>query len=189
RAMFEVTGTAAGVPCCIQVPIDLRRYVPGRRAEAVCNLSGQLYPTLERVPGEPFEDTLERVSAEMRARKGGTPGIGSSMVVAAITSPGLYATRMLYRRMVAGEIRSGKCNPYLSNLGELEPERLEVPGAVVTDACLVSPLMYSPGFLVGVSTFRDAMTVTVGYADAAVNGDVVSRFLGLLEGELVDAAG
>lgn len=189
RAMMEMVDAANGLPYCIQVPIDLRRYMPGGKAGAVCNLSGQLYTTLERVPGEKFEDTLSRVSVEMKAQKEGAPGVGTAMVVAAFTSPGLYLTRRVYSRMVAGEIRSGRCNPYLSNLGVLEPDRLELPGLTVTDAYLVSPLMFRPGFLVGVSTFRDAMTVTVGYSDSRANGPVVRRFLDILGMNLAAAAG
>lgn len=189
RAMMELVGAGPGAPYCIMVPIDLRRYMPGERAGAVCNLSGQLYPSLEALPGEEFAGTVSRVREEMSDLKAGTPGIGPAMVVAAFTSLGLCVTRAVYSRMVAGEIRSGKCNPYLSNLGVLEPGRLELAGVAVADAYLVSPLMYAPGFLIGVSTFNDTMTVTVGYSDARSNAPAVERFLDLLMGEIAVATG
>ena len=188
RALFELAGPEPGVGVTINVPIDLRRYRAGGRAEAVCNLSGQLYPVVDRLPGEEFGGTLARVRDSMDALKSSMPGIGSAMTVAASVSPGPFVTGRVYSRVVAGELRSGRCNPYLSNLGILEPGRLDFVGVGAVDAYLVSPLMFAPGFLLGISTFADAMTLTVGYADADANRPVVERFLDLVLADLVSLA-
>jgi NRPS condensation-like uncharacterized protein len=189
RALMELVNAEPGAPLCIQVPIDLRRYRAERSAETICNLSGQLYPVVERLPGEGFGDTLMRVSEAMKAFKVDTPGIGAAILVAAFVAPGLSLTRKVYYRMIEEELRSGKCNPYLSNLGVLSPAQLDFGDVGVSDAYLVSPLMLAPGFLVGISSFQDSMTITVGYGDADANRPVVERFLDLLESELSHAAG
>jgi NRPS condensation-like uncharacterized protein len=112
------------------------------------------------------------------------PGIGAAMVVAAFTAPGQWLTAAVYKRMVAREARAGKCDPYLSNMGVLSEDGLRFGHVVVRDAWLVSPLQWAPGFLMGVSTFNERMTVTVGYADAAANAPVVEEFLDHVTGDL-----
>jgi NRPS condensation-like uncharacterized protein len=184
RAFFEAARPGAGARCTIRVPIDLRRYLPGEMAGAVCNLSGQLYPVLEMIPGEELEGTLVRVHDAMEVLKEKAPGIGAAMVVAAFTAPGQWLTAAVYKRMVAREARAGKCDPYLSNMGVLSEDGLRFGHVVVRDAWLVSPLQWAPGFLMGVSTFNERMTVTVGYADAAANAPVVEEFLDHVTGDL-----
>jgi len=62
----------------IQVSIDLRRYCPDLKAEAICNLSGALYSGLERKQGESFKTTLERIVVLTKKLKADFPGIGSA---------------------------------------------------------------------------------------------------------------
>ena len=185
RAFFEISSTAPGTRCGILVPIDLRRYLPDETAGAVCNLSGQLYPVISMVPRESFAATVGRVRDAMAPFKADMPGIGAAIGVAALVSPGVRVASMFYRRMIAAALRSGKCNPYLSNMGRLSPEKLNLTGAPVKDAYLVSPLMRPPGFLLGASSFLDRLTLTVGYAGSGQNRQTVERLLDRVGGDLL----
>lgn len=184
RAFFELARPGPGKRCTIRVPIDLRRYLPGEKAGAVCNLSGQLYATLAMVPGEEFAGTLDRVCRVMGALKANTPGVGAAIVFGAMASPGTYLTSKAYRPMVVQGMKTGKWDPYLSNMGVLSPERLRFGGAPVTGAYFVSPLQCAPGFLLGASTFNERMTLTIGYADASANGPAVERLLDMVCSDL-----
>lgn len=185
RAFFEISGAPGGTGCAILVPIDLRRYLTDERAGAICNLSGQLYPVLSMGRGESFGGTLERVRGAMGVFKSDMPGIGAAIGVATIVSPGVRVAGRFYRSMIASALRSGRCNPYLSNMGRLSPERLDFTGACVRDAYLVSPLMSPPGFLLGASSYSGRLTLTIGYAGATENSAVVERLLDLLESDLL----
>ena len=185
RAFFEIAGTPPGTGCTVLVPIDLRRNLPEETAGAICNLSGQLYPVIAMKRGEGFAGTVERVRDAMGVFKAHMPGIGAAIGVAAVVSPGVRVASRFYGSMIAAALRSGRCNPYLSNMGRLSPERLDFAGAPVKDAYLVSPLMSPPGFLVGASSFADRLTLTIGYAGAGENRETVERLLDLLEKDLL----
>ena len=73
----------------LQVSIDLRRYLPNHKAEAICNLSGALYIALERKNGETFEGTLARVTASMNKLKENYPGLESAAGLEYLFSQGL----------------------------------------------------------------------------------------------------
>lgn len=70
-------------------------------------------------------------------------------------------------------------------MGVLSPERLRFSDTEASDAYFVSPLQWAPGFLMGASTFRDNLTLTVGFADARLNAPVVERFLDLAGRDLL----
>ncbi len=65
RTFFAINNTTTDKPMILQVSIDLRRYLPNNKAEAICNLSGAIYIALERKNGENFEGTLARVVASI----------------------------------------------------------------------------------------------------------------------------
>ncbi|MHB8893686.1 MAG: hypothetical protein ACYC99_00705 [Candidatus Geothermincolia bacterium] len=183
-ALFELADLPQGAKCTIRVPIDLRRYLEGETAGAVCNLTGQMFPALERVRGESFEGTLARARDAMNVLKANLPGIGAAIAVAGLMTPRVHYVSKIYKHMVAHEARTGMCDPYLSNMGVLSPERLRFGDIGVRDAYFVSPLQWAPGFLLGASTFRGTLTLTVGYADARANAPVVESFLDFVEGNL-----
>jgi len=185
RAFFEISGAPDSTGCAILVPIDLRRYLPDEKAGAICNLSGQLYPVLAVETGESFGGTLERVRDAMSLFKSDMPGIGAAIGVATFVSPGLRVAGRFYRSRIQAALRTGRCNPYLSNMGRLSPERLDFTGAHVRDAYLVSPMMSAPGFLLGASSFADRLTLTIGYAGAPENAGTVERLLDMLESDLL----
>lgn len=188
RALFALVDTNPDEPMPVQVPIDLRRYLPGGKAEAVTNISGQLVPMVARIPGEEFSGTLERVRDAMDSFKADSPGVGNAVVIAMTTKPGFAICRYAYDRMVKKAVVTGKTHPFLSNMGALDPGRLDFGRVGVSDAYLVSPVMFPPGILLGVSSFNDTMTLTLGYSDARRNRSVAERFLDAVERELKEAA-
>jgi NRPS condensation-like uncharacterized protein len=51
-----------------QVAANLRQFLPPGIDQKVCNLTGALYPEIIFTPQESFEETLNKVKAEMRER-------------------------------------------------------------------------------------------------------------------------
>ena len=95
RSLFAVNDTGESRPMLMQVAIDLRRYCPNGKAEAICNLSGALYIALERKLDEPFEGTLERVCGSMAKLKQDYPGLESAAGLEYLFSQG-FAGMMKY---------------------------------------------------------------------------------------------
>ena len=184
RTLFEMNDPEPGVPLPLNVPIDLRRYLPDGRAGAVCNCSGQLYPVITREPGEDFDSTLSRVSDVMNGFKENLPGVGSAIQIRMLLLFGFRIMKAGNDYLIKKWDAAGKGFLYLSNLGALSAEELDFGDVGISDSYLVSPIMYPPGALLGVSSFKDTMTFTLGHSGAGANRPVAERFLDLMEREL-----
>lgn len=143
--------------------VDLRHwYLPGGRAEAVCNLSGIEICKLGRDPGTDFSATLERVVAFTRRRK--RSGFGLSMYF----GPILLASVLDFSRLkalCAWQIRRGIANhalvPLFTNLGPVDDARLAFD-ASPQEAWVIVPTGYPPFFGVGMSGYKGSLTLSVG---------------------------
>jgi NRPS condensation-like uncharacterized protein len=181
RTLFAINNTAPDKPMIIQVSIDLRRYLPNRRAEAICNLSGALYVSLTRVPDEPFEGTLARVAEAMNKLKQEYPGVESAAGLEYLFSQGFVWLEKYLAESAALGRKYGVTFPLLSNFGVLEKYcfgELQVTAGYVT-----SPVMYPPGYMLGASTFNDELTLSIGYCGEE-NTKQINAFLDAFVAEL-----
>ncbi len=192
RALIALFDPPIGSPLPLQVPIDLRRYLPEGRAAAICNLSGGLFPAIDRHSGEGFPKTLTRVTAAMAGQKADHPGIGSALFMENVFRQPFDQAVAALIGLLAASATSGRSHPYLSNLGTLEwPHAdgdLSAPqlfgDAEVKDAFLLGPVLYPPASMVAFSSFVGTLTITMGYPDQAVDGTMAERFLDMLLDEL-----
>ena len=161
RTFFAINNIPEDKPMILQVSIDLRRYLPSHKAEAICNLSGAIYIALERKNGENFEGTLARVVASMEKLKLNFPGIESAAGLECLFSQGFTG---MEKYLVQSAEMGKKYNvtfPLLSNLGVLCDYNF---GELqMTSGFISSPIMYQPGFMLGATTFNQEMTLSVGY--------------------------
>ena len=174
RTLFEINDTGYEVPMTIQVSVDLRRYCPDNKAEAICNLSGALYLGVERIHGEVFEKTLERIAAFMRKLKEDYPGIESAKGLEYMYGQGYP---VLEKWLIESGAESRKYNvtyPLLSNFGILKEYNFGELHTV--KGYITSPVMYPPGFMLGISTYNEEMTLSVGYCGQE-NSRQVESFL------------
>lgn len=161
RTLFEINNTGYEAPMTVQVSIDLRRYCPDNKAEAICNLSGALYLGVERIQGEVFEKTLERIIVFMKKLKEDYPGIESAKALEYMYGQGYSA---LEKWLTESGAQSRKYNityPLLSNFGILK--EYDFGGLHTVKEYITSPVMYPPGFMLGVSTYNKEMTFSIGY--------------------------
>ena len=181
RAFFVLNNTPADSPMIMQVSIDLRRYLSKKKAEAICNLSGALYVALERKVGEEFDGTLARVSAAMNRLKENYPGLESAAGLEYLASQGYIGLEKYLEEASAIGRKFNVTFPLLSNFGVLS---LYGFGELkVINEFISSPIMYPPGFMLGVSTFNDEMTFSIGYCGKE-NSQQINRFLEIYVAEL-----
>ena len=174
RTLFAVNNTAENKPMMMQISIDLRRYLPEHRAEAICNLSGALYVALERKVGEPFERTLERVCALMNKLKQDYPGLESAAGLEYLFSQGFAYMENYMAESAAQSKKYNATFPLLSNFGILDKyhfSELEMVNGYIT-----SPIIYPPGFMLGATTFNEEMTLSIGYCGQE-NSKQINDFL------------
>jgi NRPS condensation-like uncharacterized protein len=150
-----------GAPLRITMTVDLRRYLPGERGEGVCSLSQFEFVNLGSDPGPDFEATLARVSAITRARKRSWFGCNRY--------PTIPVLRVLPFRWQAAVVNAmmPMIPPGLTNMGPIRPERVTF-GTPPVSAWLLTPPVFPPLFVCGLSGYQGTLTMSAGYYTEAM---------------------
>ncbi len=186
RALFKLIGPDPGIPLRLVTTADLRRYLPTKRAGAVCNLSGLVYLNMTRKPGAAFNVTLSEIRDRMNFVKGDFIGLGQHplFVIPSKILPAEW-NRLLGNRMFRQSLSIGKNITHaFTNMGIIDTERLAFGDTKVSNAFLTAPVVFSPFFLIGLSGFGESLTMSAGFCDIAINKPVVEHILSLIESEL-----
>lgn len=189
RAMFEMSQPLPGIPMDISSTVDLRRYLPKQKTEAIRNFSGGFDTRIARVADEPFEGTLSRVVTMMNAIKNGRPGLQSAIGLERVEKANFYETLSFYQTASQCSGYIDKCAPVLSNLGFIDKTFLKFGKTYVEDAYIVPPAVSAPGILLCVSSYNGILTLAISYYQAQVRCDDVERLLNLIKKELIANCG
>lgn len=190
RAMFKLCQTPPGIPMDMGVTVDLRRYLPDNKAEAIRNFSGGVILQIARLIGEPFEVTLSRVSAAMARKKNRNPGY--ECATGAERAEKLsFRQALTYFRFISklSEFTSNYCfycSPGLSNLGLLSRSLLRFGDTVVTDAYIIPPVIRAPGLMLVASSYNGTLTLATGYYKGSVNRRHMEKLLNKIMNELLE---
>lgn len=185
RAMFEMSKIQQGVPMDISMTVDLRRYLPGQKTEAIRNFSGGIDTKLPMVDHETFEGTLARVIPMMNEIKKKKPGLQSAVGLERVERAIFSETLSYYQAAAQTANYSDKCSPVLSNLGFINRSVLRFGKAVVTDAYIVPPAVSAPGILLCVGTYNGITTLSVSYYKDQVRDGDMNTLLNLIKQELL----
>jgi NRPS condensation-like uncharacterized protein len=190
RAMFEMSQPLYGIPMDISMTVDLRRYLPNQKAEAIRNFSGGFNTRLARLPNEPFDKTLSRVVAVMKNIKRGYPGLQSALGLEHMEKGDFHETLSFYRnigqffKLCSGYLQF--CTPVLSNMGYIDTSLLRFGDKFVTDAYILPPAISSPGLLLCMGTYNNEITMAVRYYETQVHRSQIERLLNLIKNELME---
>jgi NRPS condensation-like uncharacterized protein len=194
RAMLEMGQPIYGFPMEIPITVDLRRYLPDNRTEAIRNFSGSVSTSVPMIANEPFCETLSRVVSVMNEIKNGYPGLQSAIGLERIEKISFSETLAYYQvpsKIIEMALQcptycGDKCIPTLSNLGFITKSLLKFGANVVTDAYIVPPVVRVPGFLLMVSTYNSIITLAIDYYEATISKDEIEKLLNLIKDELVE---
>jgi NRPS condensation-like uncharacterized protein len=177
RSLKEVLGRALAIPCTV----DLRKYLPGRQAQGICNLSSQLICDIGEDIGEGPIATLIKVKQAMDADKGRMGSVHGVAVIEAIFGLLPYATamRLMSHRFINPSIA-------LTNIGIIDKERLYFGDIDVTQAFITGSIKYKPYFQVALSSFDDELTFTINFHGTDADKERIGQFLRTLDGELLN---
>jgi NRPS condensation-like uncharacterized protein len=175
RALSEATGERAlTLPC----PVDLRKYLRDSERR-FCNLTGNLFCSVEIEPEEPFEATARKVSAAMGRQKDST-----------VCLRGPLKLRYLYPLLSFKEI-GRNFNRYFSipvtsytNLGMLDESRFRFAGVSIIGAYMTGAIKRKPYFQVAASTYADCCTLTCNLCGTPQDRAFIDRFLERIEQEM-----
>ncbi len=186
RSLSDIIRPDSDMPIRLMTTADLRRYLPTGKAGAICNLSGVFCLKMNQYLEATFDDTLEQVCDRMNFIKGDFIGLGSHpiFVLPAKILPASW-TRPIGDWMGERLLRSGNDTPPgLTNMGQIDKERLVFGEVGVSDAFLTAPVLFPPLFIIGISGFGESLTMSVGFCGSAVNTRVVEQVLDRVESKL-----
>lgn len=164
--------------------VDLRRYLPNRRGEAVCNLSAFEYPHLGRELGDDFASTLARVSGITRRRKANWLGLNAYVGLMPFISHLPYSWVMkLFSKMVQQAIKKRNAANCLTNLGPIPAKSLAFDTRPA-NAWLLPPPIHPPMFVAGLSGYAGTLTLSAGVYPHSMRKVSADRFFDALLSEL-----
>ncbi|MHB8063970.1 MAG: condensation domain-containing protein, partial [Ruminiclostridium sp.] len=194
RAMLDMSQPIYGIPMEIPITIDLRRYLPGHKAQAIRNFSGSVSTRLIMSINEPFSETLQRVVNMMKEIKNGYPGLQSAIGLERIEKISFQETLAYYQAVsdakkpqLSCPLYCGdKCVPTLSNLGHISKFLIKFGDNTVIDAYVLPPVVRAPGLLLMASTYNSVLTLAAGYYKSTVDRENIERLLNNIRDELIE---
>jgi NRPS condensation-like uncharacterized protein len=161
RALVSLGNWQGRSHVSLQTTLDMRRYIPSGRAEAVANLSAGLYrwPDLGTEPGRDFETTLDRVARITRYGK--THWIGFEIPLAPYAPlvkimPHAWGVKRLERAAGGGGGHG------FTNTGPIDPGSVTF-GTQPSMAHIMPPQVYPPtSFIYSLSGYNGTLTLLAG---------------------------
>lgn len=194
RAMFKISKPPYGVPMDIPITIDLRKYLPDHKAQAIRNLSGGVVIKIGRKPHESFEGTLSRIKSLTKYFKNNHPSLESTRMLDYIEKTSFHQICSYFKTIAnVSDLASlspfsavGMCSPVLSNMGLISKSIIRFGKNVVTDAYIIPPVVRAPGILLVASTYNGIITLAVGYYKPSVQKTTMEGLLNKIRDELVE---
>lgn len=185
RTMFIMIQPEIEEPMEICVTIDLRRYLPAKKADAICNLSGVVNHRIAKIEGENNILTLKRIAFFMKEIKNRNPGLHSAASMEMMAGLEYEKAVAFIKNAWEDTVKSGKSTINLSNMGIIADYPLKFGNNIVKDAYMVTPVFKSPSFMLGVSNYNNMLTFTVGFCEPEIVKDDVETFFFVLQKELL----
>lgn len=169
RAIAEISGWQQDRTLRLVTTVDLRRYLPGRKATALCNLSGFFFPNLGRELGKDLDQTLRRVKNHIDVHKKGDIGLSVMLADRLLYLPLPYALLQQFMNRLLNTIaNTGNLVPVLTNLGPIRAENLDMGEIRPVQAEVLAPPIVPPFFGLGLSGYQGTLTLSCGVYPAAI---------------------
>ncbi len=194
RSMFEIAKPPYGVPMDIPITMDLRKYLPDHKAEAIRNFSSGVILRLDRRPNELFEGTLYRVMTLTKAMKNSHPSKKNVMGLDIIEKINFNQmcdyfgaiSQILELTLKNPFLIFNRCSPTLSNVGFISRSLLKFGKNTVSEAYIIPPVVRAPGILLVASTYNGIITLAVGYYKPSVRKSDMEGLINKIKDELIE---
>ena len=161
-----------GRPVAVTSTVDLRKYLPDRKAAGFCNLSTNLTCDIEEELGASFEQTLDKVKRVMDREKASTACLKSLIQLEEVFD-------FLPYNVAKSIIENSYSHPLIAftNIGILDNTRLSFGTTEITEAYMTGAIKYSPYFQMAISTFDNQATLSINLYGTSSDRKIVSDFL------------
>ena len=178
RVLVELLDIVDG-EITIGITVDLRRYLPGRKAEAICNLLSVVITGIDMHGDESFEEILDLVKKHIQWHKKRYIGLtGYTKYIPFLASVPYAWRKGLFQHHVS--------NPHFvfTNLGIIDGDKLRFHHAEINKAYLSGSIKYLPYSQLAVSTFGDSFVFTFNCYGGEEHYQAIEIFLSKLQKEL-----
>ncbi len=182
RSMFAMMNPPAGEDREICLTMDLRRSFKTDPSQDICNLSVTITSKTYRVEAEAFVGTLKRVSKSINELKHAQVELSHAVSIEAQEAMEYSQLRALFQAARPQFLETGKVPPTLTNMGIISP--LQFGPIPAHDAYFVTPAIYVPGFLMGVSTYNRTLTLLTSYYEPSHRTEDVNALMDFMMKEL-----
>ncbi|MEW9700972.1 condensation domain-containing protein [Paenibacillus sp. SI8] len=181
RALHAILAPEQGEPITLTMTADLRKYLAEHSPTALCNLSGSLILSLRAEVVQPFSDLVKEIAAITREyKKTNQLGLHTASMFEFLAGMGFNEAKQLILNLAEGSRQQGTFSSTLSNFGKINAEASPFGCLTVSDAYMVSPAMHAPGFMLGASSCKDVLTLTVSYFEPTTDASLVEKFMDLV---------
>jgi len=184
RACVLAFQPAAGKPLSLMCTADLRRYLPDAARLPIGNISISGSLDIARVEGESFDDTLVRMRERMGAWGSACYGAAPALNAEKMTSLGYTMTKLMLETMFRLSGGSGKTYPWFTNIGILDDARLRFGDQTPVAGSMYGPATRGASIIPAFSTYRNEITMCMGFCPGDMDAGVVDRVLSLTKAEL-----
>jgi hypothetical protein len=117
---------------------------------------------LPRTEDNTFANALMQVCRQTKLIKRNRPGLPTALGLNLLFTGGYRLANSIFSKLLSACCFSGRANPILTNFVGLEK------------AYLVGPNFMAPGLLMSASSFRNQLTLSVGYNQSIISDTLVS---------------
>ncbi len=181
--------TSADLRRLLDIPCGLEKNASRTDTSLPMNLSVAYEVTITAGKEAVLEDIIGQVTVVTKQRKaeGLGMGLGCILFYEEICAGGMSAVKAFFDAMMQRYETAGQKNPVFSNIGIFRAEDfLPLRGTDgcplgLRDVCLLPCVCWPYGFLMALSTFRDAMTIVTAYEEGPYSRETVEQFLAYVD--------
>lgn len=179
RALCKVLDIKSTESIAIPCMIDLRRFLPDRKAGAVCNLTSTIICDIGPELGDSFDETLMKVKCDMDKKKSNLPGLNGLFTLDA-------AFKLLPYSRVRKVMEKIFVNPSIAmtNIGAIDKNKLSFDNLRIEDAFITGSIKYPPYFQLALTSFNDSITFSINLYGSESDKQKIKSFFTLLDHEL-----
>ena len=175
----------------IVITVDLRRYLPSKRTDVLCNHSSAEVLFVRSRPDISFEEILAQLREQYRRLKNSYMGLSSILLILE-TFPVIKAVRFLPFHLIK-KVFASRANPLsgvssaagLTNAGEIDSEKCRFGDLESLDFSAATPLFRVPGAMgVLATSFKNSITLNMHYFENWLPGDIARGILDRMDQEL-----
>jgi NRPS condensation-like uncharacterized protein len=105
------------------------------------------------------------------------PGLTSAFALDSLSQLDFTRAKSMIQGGMEKSVQYNVSIPLLTNMGIIPDDNKKYGHLIAVDGYLVSPLMYSPGLMVGVSSFCNNLTFSVGFCEDSVEREAIEKLL------------